>query len=395
MSRFMRTYALPFAAAVVLLPGKASAQANSVLSLLPTEDRRLEVERLYTGALSAADYHSADDNLLEAWELEGRAGQTVTIDLASDQFDARLYVTGPGLVSTLRDEDGGGGCNSRLTVTFLENGTFRVVAGSLGPTQTGTYTIQVSEQPHPVPSYGCGEVNPALLAELPTEGRTLEVGALAASILGPGARVVQDGRSGEAWHLSATPGQRLSVTLESDDFDAFLYLTGPGLDEILTDDDGAGELNSRIDFSVASEEPYTVVASTLSAGGFGAYVLRVEEAADLNTLPLVGSVALGQPIEADLLSTDPVILEGRRGQVWGFEATAGQRVAIDLRSDDFDTYLYLVGPGLLEPLADDDGGDNTNSQITTTLRQAGTYRIVVSSYGRNGSGTFSLSVTPR
>jgi hypothetical protein len=392
----LRSYALWFFAVALLVPAGARAQTNSVLMLLPTDDRELEVGEEFAGALSTSDYVSVDDNRLEAWELEGRAGGSVTIDLESDAFDARLYVVGPGLAETLWDDDSGGGCNARLTFTFLENGTFRVVASSLGARETGTYRLRVSERPGPAPSYGCGELDPDVLAAFPIEGRSLEVGTLAAGVLGPASRVVQDGRAGEAWALTGQAGERVSVILESDDFDAYLYVSGPGLSEILSDDDGAGELNSMIDLTLTSDDTYTVIASALGSGDFGAYTIRVEEAADLNTLPIDGRVVdLGQTVDATLLFADPVALDGRRGQVWGLDATAGQRVVIDLRSDDFDTYLYLVGPGLMEPMSDDDGGEGTNSQITVTLPDTGTYRIIASPYGSDDTGAFTLSVSPR
>ena len=303
---------------------------------------------------------------------------------------------GPGFAETMRDDDSGGGCDARLTVTFLENGTFRVVAGSLGSRQTGTYTLRVSEQPGAAPGYGCGDVDPEALASLPTEGRSLQIGTLAACVLGPASRIVQEGRPGEAWQLNGRAGERVSVILESDDFDAYLYVTGPGLGEVLTDDDGAGELNSMIDVMLPTDGPYTVVAAALSSGEFGAYTIRVEEAADLNDLPIDGRVVdLGQTVNGLLMSSDPVILEGRRGQVWGLDATAGQRIVIDLGSEDFDSYLFLVGPGLMEPMSDDDGGDDTDSQITVTLPETGTYRIIASSYGSSDSGGYTLSVSPR
>lgn len=382
---------LTLLASTLALPSGSEAQSNSVLMLLPTDDRRLELGGEFTGALSTSDYASPEDHLLEAWELEGRAGESVTVDLLSEAFDAHLYVTGPGLARTLSDDDGAGGCNARLSVTFLENGTFRVVASSFAG-ETGTYRIRVTERPEPAPSYGCGDVNPDVLAGLPTDGRTLALGSLEAGVLGPASRIVQDGRPGEAWLLEGSTGERLSVVLESDDFDAYLYLGGPGLGEILTDDDGAGDLDSMIDVTLPSDGPYTVVAAALSTGSFGAYTIRVVEAADPNELPLDGTLVLGEPGQAALGSDDAVVIEGKRGQVWGFEASAGQRVTIDLGSDEFDTYLYVVGPGLGEPLSDDDGGEDWNSRLSVTLPATGTYRIIASSFSNTASGAYTLTV---
>lgn len=389
---------LPFVSALVALtviaaaPTPALSQGTSLLSLLPTEGRSLSVGAAQTGALSSADMRDGDDSYMEAWEISGRAGQSVTIDLIADAFDPRVYVVGPGLSETLMDDDSGDGCNARLTFTFLETGTFRVVASSLSARQTGTYTVRVSDRPGGPPSHGCGEVDPEALEALSTEGRALRMGSVVTGRLGLGSPTVQDGRPAEAWQLEGRAGERVSIVLESDDFDSYLYLSGPGLDGIQTDDDSGGDLDSMIEITLPTNGPYRVVAAALSSGSSGAYTLRVAEPVNLATLPTDGRmIDLGQRIDGQLRTSDPVIVEGRRGQVWGMAGIAGQRVVIDLTAEDFDAFLYLAGPGLLEPLSDDDGGDGLDSRLTVTLPESGTYRVIVSSLS-DGSGPFSLSV---
>lgn len=381
--------------AALASPTRVLAQGGSLLSLLPTEGRTLSTGSEETGALSSADVRSVDDAYMEAWELAGRAGESVTIDLLADAFDPRLYVVGPGLPETLWDDDSGDGCNARLTFTLLENGTFRVVVTSLSARETGTYTLRVSDRPGPPATHGCGEIDPGSIDTLPTEGRSLRLGSVVTGRLGLGSPTVQDGRPAEAWQLEGRAGDRLSIVLESDDFDSYLYMAGPGLDDVLTDDDSGGELNSLIEVTLPADGSYRVIAAGLSSGSTGAYTLRVEEPLDLATLPTDGRlIDPGQEIEGQLLSSDPMIVEGRRGQVWGLNGTAGQRLVIDLIADDFDAYLYLAGPGLLEPLSDDDGGEGLNSQLTVTLPESGTYRVIVSSLS-DGSGPFTLSVARR
>jgi hypothetical protein len=376
-------------------PTRLLAQGISLLSLLPPEGRTLSMGSEETGALSSADVRSADDAYLEAWELAGRAGESVTIDLLADAFDPRLYVVGPGLPETLWDDDSGDGCNARLTFTLLENGTFRVVVTSSSARETGTYRLRVSDRPGAAATHGCGEIDPGSIDTLPTEGRSLRHGSIVNGRLGPGSLTVQDGRPAEAWQLEGRAGDRLSITLESEDFDSYLYIAGPGLDGVLTDDDGGGDLSSLIEVTLPADGPYRVIAAALSSGSAGAYTLRVEEPLDLATLPTDGrAIDLGQAIEGRLLPSDPVLVEGRRGQVWGLNGTAGQRLVIDLIADDFDAYLYLAGPGLLEPLADDDGGEGLNSQLTATLPESGTYRVIVSSLS-DGSGPFTLRAARR
>ena len=53
----------------------------------------------------------------------------------------------------------------------------------------------------------------------------------------------------------------------------------------------------------------------------------------------VGEESQGTLTEADLLSAG-----GHRVQVWVLDTPPGQEIQVDLRSSDFDPYLYLVGP---------------------------------------------------
>lgn len=374
-------------------PALAGAQGTSVLSLLPTQGR-VAVGEERTSALSTADLLSPDDRFLEAWELNARAGQSLTVDVISDAFDTRLHVVGPGLSETLTQDDGGNGCNSRLTFTALENGTFRLVASSASSRETGTYTLRVSDRPGPPPTHDCGEADPSALLALPLDGRQLEMGSVGTGRLGPSSTTVQEGRPAEAWALVGRPGERVVVLLQSDDFDAYLYMTGPGLDGVLTDDDSGGSLDSRLEVTLPTAGPYRVVAAALSSGGSGAYTVRVEAPVDLMTLSTDGrTIDLGQSVAGQLRDDDPVLVDGRRGQLWEYAGTAGQRIVIDLVADDFDAYLYLIGPGISEPISDDDGGGDLNSRIETTLPETGTYRIITSSLS-SGTGVFTLSVRP-
>jgi hypothetical protein len=346
------------------------------------------------GALSAADVREQSDSYVEAWSLEGRAGQSVTVDMISDAFDAYLYIIGPGLGETLQDDDGAGACHARITFTFLENGTFRVIASSTGARQTGTYVLRVSDTPGPVAEYSCGGMNPGSLTDLPTNGRRLEVGDVVSSSLTGESPTIDEGRRAEAWLLEGRADESVVLTLESSAFDSYLYVTGPGLGDVLSDDDGAGDLNSRLAFTFPADARYIVVASQLSAGPTGAYTLRVEQPIDLAELPTEGrTVVVGGVVDGRLGPADPIIREGRHGQAWALEGRAGERYVIELFSDDFDAYLYFAGPGLSQPLTDDDGAGDLNSRIEVTLPRNGTYRVIASALDAGASGRYEIGVT--
>jgi hypothetical protein len=72
---------------------------------------------------------------------------------------------------------------------------------------------------------------------------------------------------------------------------------------------------------------------------------------------------------------------------------AGQRYVISANSSDFDPVLRILRRGATEVLAEnDDGGEGTNSRLSFTPPQAGTYIACVASYGATGSGAFTIDV---
>jgi hypothetical protein len=383
-------------AALMAVPAAAVAQSHSVLDLLPVDDRVLERGAEHAGTLSASDFVSPDDAFVEAWALEARAGDRVTIDLTSSDFDAYLYVVGPGLTETLRNDDGAGGCDARIELTALESGSFRVVASTLGERASGTYVLRVSEHAEAPAGHACGEADPNELLTLPPEGRSLAMGVSGTGQLGSLSPAVHDGRPAEAWVLDGSAGERVSIVMESESFDAFLYLVGPGIEGSLSDDDGAGNLNARLDATLPADAPYLVVASTVSRDARGSYSIRVEEPIDVAALPTNGRrISIGETRHDVLTYGDPVVLEGRRGQVWQLDGSAGQHITIDLVSSEFDAYLYLVGPGIDEPLFDDDGAGNLDARISATLPADGSYRIIASALDDVQTGSFTLRVDGR
>ena len=106
-----------------------------------------------TGTLTT-DAEVADNaRFYDSYTLHGRAGQRLTIDMASTAFDTVVElwgqtVLGSTQLATNDDADGSPGhrattTNSRLTVTFARDGDVEVRASSLD--KQGAYTLRVSE----------------------------------------------------------------------------------------------------------------------------------------------------------------------------------------------------------------------------------------------------------
>ncbi len=78
--------------------------------------------------------------------------------------------------------------------------------------------------------------------------------------------------------------------------------------------------------------------------------------------------------------------------LYSFEGKAGQEVTIDMKSEDIDPYLILLGPGQREIAQDDDGGGNKDARIVVTLPADGTYTLLANSYEARQSGSYTLQL---
>ena len=72
-----------------------------------------------------------------------------------------------------------------------------------------------------------------------------------------------------------------------------------------------------------------------------------------------------------------------------FEALEGEEVVVEVRSAEFDTLLTVRAPTGEE--FENDDFDDTNSQVTFTAGETGTYEVIVESYSRGG-GAYTVSI---
>ena len=316
----------------------------------------------------------------------------VEIDLVSSEFDAWLAlregadVAGRELV---QDDDGGQGTNSRIA-TELSAGTHTIEATSYGPGETGAFTLTVT-----VAGGGGGGCAPDDLGAL--SGAVMRVGNLGGDCESPN----YPGKL--ARYYSFTLGQAGSVEIDlfSSVFDTWLTLR-EGTDVagrlVVSDDDGGQGTNSRIATEL-SAGTYTIEATSYATGVTGAFTLAVTGAGGggggcaLDDLGALSGTAtrvgnLGVDCESPNYS-------GKLARYYSFTLGQAGPVEIDLVSSVFDTFLALrEGTDVAGRLvvADDDGGQGTNSRIGTEL-SAGTYTVEATSYATGVTGAFTLTVT--
>jgi hypothetical protein len=229
--------------------------------------------------------------------------------------------------------------------------------------------------------------------------------------------------SSNAYTFSGTAGQGVVITLISSEFDAFLVLQDSTGNTVAEDDDSAGRLNARITATLAADDEYTVLATSLRAyrsnGQFtasGAYTLSLEFTDVSDVVPATPVPVNPTPVPAEQTpvptALPPVenpefisIGDIVQGQVNGtplefaFFANADTSVTLSLESDDFDPYLILQDNNDNILTANDDGLGNLNSLIADfTLPYTGDYVIIVTSYHMvaglsDSAGAFTLTTS--
>ncbi|MEQ1854818.1 MAG: hypothetical protein ABL963_00010 [Longimicrobiales bacterium] len=392
----------------------AAQEGQSIFSVLDTGDRSIgPAPALAQGSLSEGDLLTYEGRRVQAWQIAAGPGDELQVDLRSDDFDAYVFIVGPGLGGGLYDDDGGEDLDSRICLAVEAAGEYRVIAASLSG-ETGDFTLEV--RPRDGATSGtCPEVAETVAevtdaSELPIDGRVLSLGGS-----GQGSLDADDalflGSPAEAWQLVARAGAPLTVDLVSDDFDAYLELEGPGLDDVLSDDDGGGRCNARITLTPSENGTYLVVVSTLGDGrgdyrlavsaepGFAdpASCLEVEEATtggtdDPEAVTVVGALEVGGSRSGAMTGSDSEYA-GSHFQAWTLDARAGDRLAIENISEDFDSYLYLVGPGFPDPIYDDDGAGSLDSRICVEIPESATYRVLAGPfYGDQEGGRYTVRV---
>jgi hypothetical protein len=86
--------------------------------------------------------------------------------------------------------------------------------------------------------------------------------------------------------------------------------------------------------------------------------------------------------------------DGGFARDYSIKLMAGDNIAIDLTSENFDTVVILLNAEGKNIAKNDDGSDGTsNSLLFTRIKNSGTYVIRVQGFGETSSGEFKLKIS--
>lgn len=144
---------------------------------------------------------------------------------------------------------------------------------------------------------------PALAAGRPADG-----------VLGSWSDDLGDGSYADFYSFFADAGQRVVLELRSADFDAYLMLFDDEGNLLATDDDSAGWLDARLEYTLPYTGRYVVAANAFFPGESGLYTLSLEWAEPLDidfdrAVHLIGLLGMDYPLSDDELAEAEVLLE--------------------------------------------------------------------------------------
>jgi len=243
----------------------------------------IRVGETVNGALSSSDSLYPDNTYFKLYQFTTTAGRPITIDLASDDFDPVLIVRGADLDESIINNNGGPGCAARIAQVFPGNGPYRILVNTSDTPerQTGRFTLSITDgskllqtrDDGPCASSGAaasgGGTQPVRRIAV---GQTQQ-GSLARSDV----LLSSDSTYAQAWTIQAQAGQTVTIDLESDEFDAYLFLRGPGISggRDYQDDDSGGNCNARLTATFPQTGEYEIVVNTAGKYATGQFSVSV------------------------------------------------------------------------------------------------------------------------
>ena len=211
-----------------------------------------------TGQLQRGDPVMDDGSLFDIYTYQARAGERLSLTMRSGAFDTFLTVArmeGDEVELIVRDDDSGGGTDSRAEFTVDRDGPIFVAANALREGMTGSYTIELA-------AAGGGE--------------RIAAGQSRAGSLASSDPRLADSSYYDTYTYQGRQGERLTVSLTSSAFDTYLSI-GQVVDgryrEVASNDDSNGGTNSEVEVTLPAAGTYQIRANSFLKDQTGAYTL--------------------------------------------------------------------------------------------------------------------------
>lgn len=224
----------------------------------------------------------------------------------------------------------------------------------------------------------------------------IKVGSSASGALSDGDPMMRGNKGPyQVWTLRGKRGQRLVIDLTSSSFDAYLYVRDADGFLIGSDDDSGDDNNARLRTILPRNGSYRIVTTSFGSTARGDYTLAVSEwpAPEAPSPGSSLSIAVGETKDGLLEPGDEFSGDGPYQDRWTFELKANERVRVEMRSTDVDSYLMLVGPDG-RVVATNDDANGRDAVINVRAPAPGRYTAFATTYGDQPRvGAYRISLT--
>jgi hypothetical protein len=220
------------------------------------------------GKIDEASPRDDEDRGYQDYSFSGEEGQRIQAVLRSGDFDTFLQVSEAGDFAQLAsDDDGlGEGTDSRLNFTLPSAGDYVLRVSPLSKDDDGLYSVQLIDRgPQPEPG-------------------SILIGATAFGTLSDTDATADDNSFYDAYRLTLKEGEKLVVTMVSNDLDSYLVVgqvkDDGAVDPLQSDDDGLADTHAKLEWAAPSDGIYEIRAGSFQQGETGAYALTVDKQGD-------------------------------------------------------------------------------------------------------------------
>ncbi|MBE9110184.1 trypsin-like peptidase domain-containing protein [Nodosilinea sp. LEGE 07298] len=261
-------FAIPTDAVQTFLASVRSgtATASAPTSRINREPAPIALGAMVQGQLDDTSNVLPDGSFYNPYRFEGQAGQTVTIDMSSQDVDSYLILLAPDREDfSIQDDDSGGSLNARISTQLPYTGSYLILANTVSQGEAGGYQLRLSQ------GGASGQTSGQ------TQARPSGVGLRQQGVLGPSDRTLQDGSYYQEFTFRGRAGQNVLIRLESPDFDTYLILVDDARNRVGENDDANPDTtNSQLAVQLPRDGTYSVLVNSYQQGERGRYLLTVE-----------------------------------------------------------------------------------------------------------------------
>ncbi|MEM6519862.1 MAG: AAA-like domain-containing protein, partial [Cyanobacteria bacterium P01_C01_bin.70] len=368
------------------------SMVESVLLRASQEVKEQVVIRDYSGAIISTAVSPDDqyivsgssDGTLSLWDFRGNA-------VWSRPTDDDVFFGSPVVAVTFTED-------SQHIISISENGQVKrwhratgdLIEEGIEPSQPSIIDAQFGNDPQTIA---------AVLADSSIATLNLADEKWQELIVGSGLSVIDETlmrtdesietvlRRQDAYQFQGIRGQRITITVDSDEFDPIVSL-----------ENTQSGISSQLFYDYL-EQGRVVGAATLEETGVYEVGVAAPEFIELDrrySILIEGSNPINPPmaLETDArLEASDALFDNRLADAYFIDGVAGQEFSVDMDSEVFEPLLYVEDPdGQIIARNDSSSSIGSNALLTFTLPVDGLYRVIATSLEAVTNGSYGIQI---